>query len=209
MGMKIFESSGTFSPSDYGLIAGDVVDVICVGGGGSGGTNATNGGASVDGSASSFGAITSANGIVMGKGEVPTESWTVGCGAGGYLPGVPFYGGNGGNPIGMAGTSKEPVSPYCNPGGPGNKGATGGYITQGTSDTTIFAPGGNGYGAGGGGYRTGVSGTPYPGGDAGKIVFGSVVLSNTSAISVTVGAGGVNAGNSSLHGASGVVIVFW
>ena len=42
MGMQIFEQSGTFRPADWGLKAGDIVQVIAVGGGGGGnGTNRT------------------------------------------------------------------------------------------------------------------------------------------------------------------------
>ena len=36
MGMQIFEQSGTFRPADWGLKAGDIVQVIAVGGGGGG-----------------------------------------------------------------------------------------------------------------------------------------------------------------------------
>ena len=201
MGMKIYEASGTFSPADYGLQAGDVLDVICVGGGSSGmhyaGTPST---ASAAGGASSFGGVSSASGPVMAKGE-PYVSDVVarcGCGAGGYLPGVAFNGGNGGTGVGLSGTLEDKISPYCNPGGPGNRGAAGG-------NNVLFAPGGNGYGAGGGGY--GASGqTACSGGDAGRIAIGSVVLDNTDPITVTVGTGGVNRDTC---GADGCVIVFW
>ena len=37
MGFQLFESSGTFKPTDWGLKVGDVITVICVGGGASGG----------------------------------------------------------------------------------------------------------------------------------------------------------------------------
>lgn len=208
MGLKIYERSATFSPSSFGLKAGDILDVICVGGGSSGAYFASGSASeSVAGGNSSFGNISSANGTIMAKGEMPTESGRVGCGAGGYMPGVPFYGGNGGYPIGMAGTSQSPVSPYCNPGGNGNKGATGGYLPF-VASGQAFAPAGNGYGAGGGAART-TGNSIQNGGDAGKIEFGSVVLANTNNISVVVGSGGVNAGNSDQKGAPGVVIVFW
>lgn len=194
MGMKIFEQSGSFSPADYGLVAGDVLDIICVGGG-EAGEFATGNTPKTPAGESSFGAyLSSADGIRM------AHYASDGCGAGGYMPGVPFYGGNGGDPVGLAGTIKTPVSPYCNTAGDGNKGATGRYAAD--------APGGNGYGAGsGGGYDPT---TTLEGGDAGKIAFGSVVLAGTAAIAVTVGAGGTNGykGNQ-LVGAPGVVIVFW
>lgn len=194
MGMKIIETSGTFNPADYGLTAGDVLDIICVSGGYAGWASSDND--RVDPGDSSFGSyVSSANGIQMGQAVAD------GCGAGGYMPGVPFYGGNGGAPVGLAGTLVTPVSPYCNTGGFGNKGATGsraeGRITAG----------GNGYGAGSAGDHT-VSGTVTQGGDAGRIAFGSAVLADASPITVTVGAAGVNNGQG-MAGAPGVVVVFW
>lgn len=207
MGMKIFESSGTFSPSSYGLSAGDVVDVICVGGGSSGVTaTGTGTSASVSGGTSSFGStVSSANGITMAKGGAASGA-ICGGGAGGYMPGISGYGGNGGTGsgatlCGMAGgVEGQCISPWANPRGPGNKGAGGGT-------TNLYAPGGNGYGAGGGGLGSGSTG--YGGGDAGKIAFGSVVFESTSSITVTVGAGGVNAASGNISGAPGVVLVFW
>ena len=166
MGMKIFESVGTsnFSPSDYGLKAGDVVDVICVGGGSSGVATTGSGiSPSVSGGASSFGSyVSSANGVVMAKGGEASGA-ICGGGAGGYMPGIGGYGGNGGigsgdTLCGMAGgVNGNCVSPWANPHGVGNKGAGGG-----NSDS--FSPGGNGYGAGGGGL--GIATTGYNGGDA-------------------------------------------
>lgn len=32
MGMALFESSGTFVPSDYGLTTGDTIQIVAVGG---------------------------------------------------------------------------------------------------------------------------------------------------------------------------------
>ena len=37
MGMVLFNKSGTFNPSDYGLSVGDQIQIVCVGGGGGGG----------------------------------------------------------------------------------------------------------------------------------------------------------------------------
>lgn len=37
MGMQVFTKSGVFNPADWGLKAGDMVQVIAVGGGGGGG----------------------------------------------------------------------------------------------------------------------------------------------------------------------------
>ena len=194
MGMRIFETSGNFNPADYGLLAGDVVDVICVGGGQAGGGGP--GETIVDAGESSFGSyVSSSSGAIMGRGEQLSAGGA--CGAGGYLPGVPFYGGNGGLPIGLAGTHQTPVSPYCNPDGPGNKGAGGG------SASGNRGAGGNGYGAGGGGSYN-ASGSF--GGDAGRIAFGSAVLADSNAVTVTVGFGGTGG---MFDGAPGVVIVFW
>lgn len=33
MGYVLFTANGTFNPSDYGLVVGDVLNVVCVGGG--------------------------------------------------------------------------------------------------------------------------------------------------------------------------------
>lgn len=72
MGYTLFTASGTFSPSTYGLNAGDLIHIKCVGGGGGGGssqTGATNGGTS------SFGSILTAvggNAGVAGANTMPT-----------------------------------------------------------------------------------------------------------------------------------------
>lgn len=213
MGLQIFETSGTFNPASRGLKAGDTLDVICVGGGSSGVFYKVITGQSqqlwpsVSGGDSSFGAyVSSANGITMGRGGPANNGSVSGCGAGGYLPGVPIYGGNGGNGsvkgTGLAGSALDTPSIWCNYNGSGNKGA-------GAYEADI--PAGNGYGAGGSGHGFGASALKYPapGGDAGKIAFGSVTLQNTNAINVTVGAGGVNEQSDQVSGAQGVVLVFW
>lgn len=104
MGFQLFESSGTFNPSDWGLKAGDIISIICVGGGGAGCTNET---AGKTGSASSFGSILSAaggsGGAVGGTpgtvgayyGSAESANNQGGCGAGGWYPGVIYCGGNG------------------------------------------------------------------------------------------------------------------
>lgn len=33
MGFALFESSGTFNPANYGLVVGDTIQVVAVGGG--------------------------------------------------------------------------------------------------------------------------------------------------------------------------------
>lgn len=220
MGLAIFEASGTFSPADYGLIAGNVIDVICVGGGGSGAYSyyKTYGGPgdpegemyieSVAGSESSVSAVSSANGTVMAKGETASVENHVGGGAGGYLPGISFYGGNGGSGVGLASARDNVQSPYCNPGGRGNKGASGGFYSQ---SSPPFGAGGNGYGAGGGGkyQHSRNDAQPAEGGDAGKIAYGSIILQGTADIAVTVGSGGVNTALNEMRGADGVVLIFW
>lgn len=211
MGLQIFTQSGVFDPAARGLHAGDTLDVICVGGGSSGVFYRSLPAPaqiwpSVPGGESIFGDLSSADGVRMGRGgpgELISENqYQAGCGAGGYLPGVPMYGGNGGTASlpggGLAGTTLASASPWCNPWGNGNKGA--GSPSNGSAA-------GNGYGAGGGSY--GSSAYSGGGGDAGKIAMGSVTLADTEEISVTVGAGGVNEATDTASGAPGVVLVFW
>lgn len=70
MGFKLFESSGTFKPADYGLNIGDEIFVICVGAGGGGGGIATSESAAITsgspGGASSFGSFLSCAGGAAG-----------------------------------------------------------------------------------------------------------------------------------------------
>ena len=238
MGMQIFETSGSFDPTIWGLSVGDVVQTVVVGGGASGlhKTNSSGQNLSNPGSASSFGSYVSAaggssdhtapNGMGAGGSGIGGNTNSKGCGAGGaggYIPGIPVYGGNGGNatsgayfsailPSGLGGiggvnTDSETINgsvlatPYGNFrfGGIGNKGATGG-------EGSNFDPaGGNGYGAGGAGYGIGINRYGH-GGNSGAIAFGTVVLTSTSPIAVTVGSGGTMNGS---YGADGVVIVTW
>jgi len=116
MGFKIFESSGVFNPVDCGLSIGDTINVIVVGGGGAGGASAVGGTASGGaGGPSSFGNLVTALGGSGGTaGTMPGrqgqfrggvsrlsgQSYAVPAGgAGGWLPGVPIWGGNGGDGI--------------------------------------------------------------------------------------------------------------
>lgn len=213
MGMQIFESSGSFDPAARGLVAGDTIDVICVGGGWSGEhyDNSVSPSAqispSVAGGESSCGSVSSSSGILMGTGGEGSDADPyAGAGAGGYMPGLAMYGGNGGTTdtpgMGMAGSLLTSPSPYVNYTGDGNKGAGGRHVYG-----NRVGPGGNGYGAGGGGFGT----LQYKanGGKSGKISFGSITLTSTSPIAVTVGAGGVNAVSELVSGAPGVVLVFW
>lgn len=62
MGFTIFESSGIFNPSDYGLNIRDMLHLIVVGGGGGGCGVSNNYGPGNPGGASSFGSILTAEG---------------------------------------------------------------------------------------------------------------------------------------------------
>ena len=66
MGMALFESSGTFKPSDYGLSPGDLIHITAVGGGG-GGAGSVDGNNGRAGSASSFGRYVTAAGGNPGR----------------------------------------------------------------------------------------------------------------------------------------------
>lgn len=107
MGMTIFEQSGIFDPTRYGLGIGSVLHVIVVGGGESGGSSSSVDSGSNPGSNSSFGTFITALGgryngnTCMGYGGFGEQNSSGnsfgGGGGGGYLPGVPIYGGNGGS----------------------------------------------------------------------------------------------------------------
>lgn len=236
MGMQIFEKNGTFNPADWGLGVGDMVQVVCVGGGCSGdGVNGTGSDAEkIDGKLgtdSKFGNhVSSANGRIIGYGgqgynEYSTGSNSItnvaygGGGAGGYLPGIPMIGGNGGSmnqpiPSGLGGAFRDEsqlFSMYCNTYGAGNCGAG---IGNAYAEKIYYnGTGGNGYGAGGGGsaYRTSRGGASGKGGNSGKFIIGTVKLTSSDPISVTVGTGGASVGTneSSGKGADGVVVVTW
>ena len=149
MGMVIFEESGTFNPADWGLQVGDMLQVICVGGGAGGvtvafpyygqGWSVAEGTA---GGASSFGSYISAEGANTnvsnpngmskgGKGAWtarPSSSsddryaWPAG-GAGGFLPGASVFGGDGGDAVvyDFNAASWAPVNTHA-PTGLGGKG---------------------------------------------------------------------------------------
>lgn len=68
MGYVIFEQSGTFKPSDFGLVTGDTLQIVCVGGGASG-CERHNAVAGNPGGASSFGSYVTAPGALA-----PTSS---------------------------------------------------------------------------------------------------------------------------------------
>lgn len=246
MGMVIFEESGTFNPADWGLQVGDMLQVICVGGGAGGvvvvfpygGTNwsvaeGTAGGTSSFGSyISAEGAntdVSSPNGMSKGgKGEwsrspgsdSDTRYAYPAGGAGGFLPGAPVFGGDGGNAAiyGFDAASWVPVNAHA-PTGLGGKGYWGAKTeyqcesfvdlpfanlkggANGNKGATCgsekLAAAGNGYGAGGAGgsdiSRGSSGGTPNKyanGGNSGEMKIGAVKLGNTAGIAVTVGTGG-------------------
>lgn len=226
MPIKVYESNDVFVPSEHGLKIGDYVDLICIGGGASGDyaylreimTSVYGYGVSdsVEGGESTFGNLfSSASGYKMGIGENggkagDTTTFYGGHGAGGYLPGIPIFGGNGGSGNGLSGGS-DGNSMYVNSSGPGNKGATG-------KITMYDGNGGNGYGAGAGAHSFGPIGDKYiqagevfrsRGGDSGRLAIGSAKIASMDSIAITVGRGGVNDKDINQHGAPGVVIVCW
>lgn len=226
MPIKVYESNDVFVPSEHGLKVGDYVDLICIGGGASGDytyLEQAAGGAylfavsdSVEGGESSFGSLfSSSSGYKMGiggNGSITNDPITYygGHGAGGYLPGIPIFGGNGGSGNGLSGGTSI-NSQYINSSGPGNKGATG-------KISTYDGNGGNGYGAGAGAHSIGPKGETYippdskhrsKGGDSGKLSIGSAKITSMDTIAVTVGRGGINERDANQHGAPGVVIVCW
>ena len=105
MGFALFDQSGTFNPLDYDLSVGDVLEVMCVGGGGGGACFQPATASGGNGGPSSFGSYltalggygASAGGYWLGT---PTQYMTKGSGASGYsnssTPGLYCYGGAGG-----------------------------------------------------------------------------------------------------------------
>lgn len=180
--MKIFEASGTFNPSDFGLSVGDMIQIICVGGGGSGGCNYSMGNKVVNGNAgtaSAFGTIISAQGGAGGNCSLAPSS-TVGQylagsvnnvtgasgGGGGWYPGTVHCGGTG---IGASSSAldasaivanmttggvgaSENMPPLCSTAMGGGYGNKGYYAIAGTGCL-------GGIGAEGGRMDTGAGGT--------------------------------------------------
>lgn len=118
MGYILFTQNGTFNPSDHGLVVGDVINVVCVGGGASGSSyfyvnSSTYNRGCVAGGASSFGSYCTASGATGTSSyeqqaaapaggragalcNLVIDSSTnhsyllAGCGAPGWLPDVAF-----------------------------------------------------------------------------------------------------------------------
>lgn len=250
MGMVIFEESGTFNPSDWGLEAGNMLQVICVGGGAGGSASDIGNGGDLGnpGEASSFGSyitaqgantdISAPNGMGRGGSSAFYEYGSSnryyllpGGGAGGYLPGLPQYGGSGGNgasypfdasasfpvnahaPSGLGGVGQSFIAsdygyefftdlPFANL----SVGASGIKGAGGGSGDRGGA-GGNGYGAGGGGGACGSDHNALynmsQGGNSGELKIATIKLINTNSISVTVGDGGSGATYNSAKGGKG------
>lgn len=126
MGLVIFEQSGTFKPADFGLGAGDIINVIVISGGCSGqgaylnDSDRYTGVASVAGGDSSFGTYFTASSYISSRTSSPypmglggtgsSFSWRTegtagstdtgyagGGGGGGLIVGIPFIGGDGGS----------------------------------------------------------------------------------------------------------------
>lgn len=127
MGMQVFEQSGAFRPSDWGLKAGDMLQIIAVGGGGGG-----NGSASYDSndSGSRFDLFNIHKGGDAGKAGVEGGGYPGGGGAG--------YGGGGG---GGGVAPNSPPSSGSNRGviGNGNGGGAGEIKTAAHKLTSLSA----------------------------------------------------------------------
>ena len=226
MGFALFESSGTFNPANYGLVVGDTIQVVAVGGGRGGNGSDYNDGETLgsNGGTSSFGSFVSApggNAAVTVAGATPPLS---GSEANGSLGSDGEHGW--GSALWRVGSIWSPSLDYdllayisdhgamdnIRNGGKTDL-AENGYADSRGLTTCAGGRGGLGYGAGGGGAsaRARREALAASGGKAGTVKIAYVKLTNLNAISVTVGTGG--AGGSSTanggKGANGCVAVFW
>jgi hypothetical protein len=227
MGFALFESSGTFNPASYGLVVGDTIQVVAVGGGKGGSGSDNNDGETLgsNGGTSSFGSFVSApggNAAVTVAGATPPLS--------GDSEATGSLGSDGehgwGSTLWHVGSIWSPSLDYDLLAYISAHGAVDSIRNGGKTDlaengyayasraTSAGGRGGLGYGAGGGGgaYSHASRGAEAAsGGKAGTVKIVSVKLTNLKAISVTVGTGG--AGGSSTanggKGANGCVAVFW
>lgn len=192
----VFVKSGTFNPAAFGLMAGDAINITCVGGGQGGSAWEYNSGYARpggNGAASSFGSYLTAagadaeNGLYKGGPTPGNYEDGGGHGAGGYIPGLPNWGGDGGSGIGTAG----------GPGGANNSGNNNGTCYGGGKGA--LCGGGSGYGAGGGGYSAGYK-YAYYGGNSGYVKTSVVVLTSANTIPISVGGGG----SGSVRGKNGI-----
>ena len=227
MGFALFESSGTFNPANYGLVVGDTIQVVAVGGGRGGNGSEYDSSVEVQGSnggASSFGSFASAPGgnAVASTGVTTPLS---GGEANGSVGGDGEHGW--GSILWHAGSIWSPgldcdllacIAAHGAMGEIRNGGKTDlaeNGEAYASSTTNAGGRGGLGYGAGGGGGASASNrnngARAASGGKAGTIKIVAVKLANLKAISVTVGTGG--AGGSAKanggKGANGCVAVFW
>lgn len=141
MGMLLLNAtpSVNWMPGDHGLVAGDIIQCIVVGGGAGGTYNTTSrGGAGYQSSVGVY--VTAAgaplnptsaealSGTGMGFGGIGATNYGGGGGAGGYIPGSPIFGGNGQDGVATAiGTTTLYVTrtmPNGNGGGGAHRAAT-------------------------------------------------------------------------------------
>lgn len=169
MGFLLYEESGTFIPTDYGLKVGDTIFVVAVGGGSSG----VGAGSSINaGTASSFGNYVTAPGGSDKDGQC--VSFSAG-GCGGFYPGEPRLSAP---PLKIGTTRTAPVVIYNGAGITGDdrysgetyateyiiSGLGGGYglhLSQGTISSERRAGDGNYNGVGAKGARATVSSSNY------------------------------------------------
>lgn len=225
MGFALFESSGTFNPANYGLVIGDMIQVVAVGGG-KGGQGVSNNGhvdGGANGLASSFGSYVTAAGAnthVDTAGVSSTDSGisrSLGSdgehGWGSALWRMPAW---------VPGIDADLVSTLNSLNGWGDtfrsagatdKAMNGSAISYGSS-SAAGGRGGLGYGAGGGGAAHANDGTDTGsgrGGKAGTVKITAITLSSLNSITVTVGTGGAGGNYTAVGGAgaNGCVAVFW
>lgn len=224
MGFALFESSGTFKPASYGLVVGDTIQVVAVGGG-KGGQGATNSESGANGSASSFGSYVTAAGastLVDIKGITFAIDGGISAAIGSdgehgwgsalwrmpaWIPGIDI------DVFNICSTLPDADALALRNAGATDKAMNGGARVSGRS-CTVGGRGGLGYGAGGGGsvYIYGNDRYAAAGGKAGTVKIATITLSSLSTITVTVGAGGAGGGDSLAKGgagANGCVAVFW
>lgn len=193
MGMRIYDASGTFNPTEHGLKIGDEINIICVGGGQGGAGVGPIGGA---GAASSFGNIVTAKGGSANTGQYINPNLNqYGGGCGGFILGSNDWGGlgfsvpssspgGGSPPAGSAGSiESHPLNKYQG-------------VSYGGGNSYSFGHGGGGYGAGGGSHGTG-------GGSSGEVKYAVHRLGNLNNIPVSVGGGGGGGGAQGQNGNPG------
>lgn len=194
--LKLYNEDGIFYPTQYGLGAGDTVDIVLVAAGNASGSVNSAGGSV--GQNSSFGSYAIAYAGMGAKGAPANVNSGAG-GGGGYVPGSPWQGGTGLSTNVAAATT--PIATPCTNGGgasstyqtlfAGDGSSCGGGNSIGGNSTGM---GGNGYGAGGGIANA----TGYYGGTAGQILYYSHIITAddvANGIPITVGcAPGTTAG---------------